>query len=203
MAQTLPRPKHEELLATAVRLFREKGYHATSMQDLAEAVGIQRGSLYHYIAAKEDLLWEIMERAMTALRAAVEAEIALPGSAAERLRRAVAAHLAVAAAIPDELTILHVELKALSPRRRTAMVAMRDAYERLFRGLIEDGVGAGAFQRVDAKAAGFAILGACNWFTQWYDPRGPMDHARFAEIFTRLFLNGLDHGPADSREDRP
>lgn len=192
MAQALPRPKHEELLAASVRLFGGRGYHATSMQDLAESVGVQRGSLYHYIEAKEDLLWEIMERAMTSLRAAVQAETAVPGTAAERLRRAVAAHLRAAAAIPDELTILHVELKSLSARRRSAMVAMRDAYEQTFRGLVQDGVAAGEFRAVDAKAVAFAILGACNWFTQWFDRRGAMSHARFAEIFARLFLHGLD-----------
>lgn len=204
MAQTLPRPKHEELLAAAVRLFGARGYHATSMQDLAESVGVQRGSLYHYIDAKEDLLWEIMERAMTSLRAAVEGATARRGTAAERLRRAVEAHLRAAAAIPDELTILHVELKSLSGRRRSAMVALRDAYEQLFRGVVEDGVAAGEFRGVDAKAVSFAILGACNWFTQWYDPRGPMSHGRFAEIFAHLFLRGLDRrsapdGPGERR----
>lgn len=192
MAQTLPRPKHEELLAAAVRLFGTHGYHATSMQDLAESVGIQRGSLYHYIEAKEDLLWEIMERAITSLRAAVEGEVGATGTASERLRRAVGAHLRAAAAIPDELTILHVELKSLSARRRSAMVAMRDAYEQIFRGLVREGVASSEFQSVDAKAVGFAILGACNWFTQWFDPQGAVSHTRFADIFTRLFLEGLN-----------
>jgi AcrR family transcriptional regulator len=191
MVQALPRPKHEELLSAAVRLFRQRGYHATSMQDLAEAVGVQRGSLYHYITAKEDILWEIMERAMERLRAGVASASRSPGSAAGRVREAIAAHLTTAAQIKDELTILHVELKSLSPRRRRTMVAMRDGYERMFRTLVRDGIAAGEFRRVDEKAAVFAILGACNWFTQWFDPGGAAGHQAFAETFSSLFLDGL------------
>lgn len=200
MAQALPRPKHEELLAAAVRLFRERGYHATSMQDLAEAVGVQRGSLYHYIEAKEDLLWEIMAHAMATLREGVgpAMQAALPAST--RLRTAVAAHLRTAARIRDELTILHVELKSLSRRRREAMVAMRDEYERIFRALVRDGVAAGEFRPVDEKAAVFAMLGACNWFTQWYNPAGSAGYESFADTFTGLFLDGLRRqGAARSR----
>ncbi len=191
MAQALPRPKHEELLAAAVRLFRARGYHATSMQDLAEAVGVQRGSLYHYIAAKEDLLWEIMAHAMARLRADVEPVARRRAPASDRLRASVGAHLRVAAELRDELTILHVELKSLSRTRREAMVAMRDAYEAIFRQLIRDGISSGEFRPVDEKAAVFAILGACNWFTQWYDPAGPAGYKAFAETFGGLFLDGL------------
>ena len=191
MAQALPRPKHEELVAAAVRLFRERGYHATSMQDLAEAVGVQRGSLYHYIEAKEDLLWEIMERAMEALRDGVEPVSRMRRPAAARMRDAISAHLTAAAQSRDELTILHVELKSLSPRRRQAMVAMRDRYEGIFRALVRAGVASGEFRAVDEKAAVFAILGACNWFTQWFGPGGATGHTVFAETFSGLFLDGL------------
>jgi len=191
MAQALPRPKHEELLAAAVRLFRERGYHATSMQDLAEAVGVQRGSLYHYIEAKEDLLWEIMERAMETLREGVEGVSRTRLPASTRVRDAISAHLTAAAQMRDELTILHVELKSLSPRRRQAMVTMRDGYERIFRTLVREGIAAGEFRDVDQKAAVFAILGACNWFTQWFDPGGPAGHAGFAATFSSVFLDGL------------
>jgi AcrR family transcriptional regulator len=200
MAQAPTRPRHEELLAAAVRLFRERGYHATSMQDLAEAVGVQRGSLYHYIAAKEDLLWEIMTHAMATLREGIGPALQTHLPASTRLGRAVSAHLRVASRIRDELTILHVELKSLSRRRRDAMVALRDEYERIFRGLIRDGIAAGEFRAVDEKAAVFAMLGACNWFTQWYNPGGTAGHEAFAETFTGLFLDGLRRpGAARSR----
>jgi AcrR family transcriptional regulator len=196
VAQSLVRPRHEELVAAAVRLFRERGYHATSMQDLAEALGIQRGSLYYYIAAKEDLLWEIMDRAMTRLWTSVAPVARTPSSAVRRLQEAIAAHLAVAASLRDELTILHVELKSLSPARRREMVARRDRYEALFREILEDGIARGEFREVDVRATAFALLGACNWFTQWFRPDGPQGHAHFARWFSELFLRGLQRREA-------
>jgi len=192
LAQVATSPRHEELVAAAVRLFCQRGYHATSMQDLAEAVGVQRGSLYHYIAAKEDLLWEIMDRAMARLWGTVEPVVRAEGSASERLRRAIAAHLSVAASLRDELTILHVELKSLSEGRRQQMVALRDRYESLFREIVREGVQRGEFRDVDPKAAAFAILGACNWFTQWFRPDGPFGPEQFAACFAQLFLRGLE-----------
>ncbi|MBI2122650.1 MAG: TetR/AcrR family transcriptional regulator [Armatimonadetes bacterium] len=200
MAQAEVRPKHEELLAAAIRLFRERGYHATSMQHLAEAVGIQRGSLYHYIEAKEDLLWEIMERAIGRLLAAVEPIARSGGAAADRVRRAVAAHLEVAAMLRDELTVLHVELKSLSPTRRRAMIAYRDRYQDLFRFMVRDGLRGGEFRDVDPHAAVFAILGACNWFTQWFRPDGKDGYEVFAASFADLFLQGL-HRPIHAAEN--
>lgn len=189
------RPKHEELLAAAVRLFRQKGYHDTSMQDLAEAVGIQRGSLYHYIEAKEDLLHEIMERAMRRLLDAVEPVAASAVPASEKLRRAVEAHLAVAASYRDELVVLHVELKSLSAARRQRMLALRDRYEGLFRRIVQEGVRTGEFREVDPKTVGLAVLGVCNWFTTWFRPDGPLSHADFARAFADLFLDGLVRRP--------
>lgn len=195
MAQTTVRPKHEELIAAAVRLFREKGYHATSMQDLAEAVGIQRGSLYHYIEAKEDLLWEIMDRTIGRLLGAVDPVMRSNALAAERLRRAVAAHLEMGATLRDELTVLHVELKSLGGRRRSEMVALRDRYQSLFVSLVREGIASGEFRSVDPKTAVYAILGACNWFTQWFRAGGPVGYEAFASAFADLFLKGLAHGP--------
>lgn len=195
MAEAGIRPKHEELLAAAVRLFRRKGYHDTSMQDLAEAVGIQRGSLYHYIEAKEDLLWDIMDRAMRRLLDAVEPVAASSAPASEKLRRAVQAHLAVAAEHRDELVVLHVELKSLSAARRERMLALRDRYEGLFRRMVEEGVRTGEFRAADPKTVGLAVLGACNWFTTWFRPEGPLSAADFARAFADLFLEGLVRPP--------
>ncbi len=169
------------------------------MEDLARAMGMNRGSLYHYIEAKDDLLWEIVAGAMDELDAAVRPVLTGPGPAATRLRRAIATHLAVAARSADALSILQIELRSLAPDRRAALIARRDAYEACWRQTIADGISAGAFRPVDVRLAGIAILSACNWFTQWFDPAGPLSVGEIAERFADLFLAGLAAEPEAAR----
>ncbi len=190
------RPREEELRRTSVRLFREHGYHGTSMQDLAEALGMHRGSLYHYIDSKEDLLFEIVESAMARFHAEVRPILEGDAPAPDRLRRAVAAHLAIAAEEPDELTLLQVEVKALAPERRDRILAERDGYEHAWRLFIREGMRDGSFGCDDERTAGFMILAACNWFSQWYHPAGPLGVDDFATRFSDLFLDALRAAPA-------
>jgi AcrR family transcriptional regulator len=187
-------PRASDLRAVATRLFRERGFHATSMEDLAQALGMNRGSLYHYIEAKDDLLWEIVSTAMEELDATVRPLLSRPGPARLRLERAIAGHLAFAARSADALSLLQIELRSLAPPRRAALVARRDAYEALWRQAIADGIAAGEFRPVDVRLAGIAILSACNWFTQWFDPRGSLSVEEIARRFADLFLAGLDAG---------
>src|SRR5437763_9103589 len=108
-----PRERGEQVYAAALRLFREKGYHATSMQDIAAAVGLYKGSLYHYIGGKEDLLVQVFERAMAGLLASVEATVADDGLAPlEQLRLIVKAHVAAVAENREALTVYLHEFRA-------------------------------------------------------------------------------------------
>ncbi len=190
------RPREEQLRRVAVRLFREHGYDGTSMQDLAEALGMHRGSLYHYIDSKEDLLYGIVETAMDRFNEEVRPILEGDGHPQRRLEQAVAAHLRIAADEPDELTLLQVEVKALAPERRQRIVAERDAYEHAWRALIREGMRDGVFGCADERSAGFMILAACNWFSQWYRPDGPLGVDDFAGRFTDLFLGALRAEPA-------
>src|SRR5574337_605031 len=122
MVLTFTRPREAELHEAATRLFRERGFHATSMQDLAEALGMNRGSLYHYIEAKDDLLWAIVSDALARLDAAVRPALEADGPdtipASRRLERGIDAHLTFAAEHGDELALLQIELRSLSPERQ-------------------------------------------------------------------------------------
>ncbi|MGC8633076.1 MAG: TetR family transcriptional regulator [Candidatus Limnocylindrales bacterium] len=188
------RPREAQLRRAAVRLFREHGYHGTSMQHLAEDLGLHRGSLYHYIDSKEDLLYGIVESVMARFHDEVQPILEGDGPARERLRRAVGAHLRIAADAPDELTLLQVEVKALAPARRDRVLAQRDAYEHAWRVFIRDGMREGVFRCEDERTAGFMILAACNWFSQWYRPGGPLGVDDFAGRFSDLFLGALHAG---------
>ncbi|HSL97571.1 MAG TPA: TetR/AcrR family transcriptional regulator [Candidatus Deferrimicrobiaceae bacterium] len=188
---TAPRPREADLLAAATRLFRQRGFHATSMQDLGQALAMNRGSLYHYIAAKDDLLWTILTRAFDRLEARVVPVLSSDAPPLDRLRGAIHEHLRVAATHPDELSLIQIELRSLAPERRAEMIRRRDAYEARWRAAIADAVAGGALRGFDVRLAGIGILSACNWFTQWYRPDGDLEVDDIADRFCDLFLVGL------------
>lgn len=185
------RPREADLLATATRFFRERGFHATSMQDLGEALGMNRGSLYHYIAGKDDLLWLILGRAFDQLEARVVPILESDAPPLDRIRGAIREHLRVAADHADELSLIQIELRSLPLERRVQMIERRNGYEGLWRAAISDGMRDGSLRAFDVRLAGIGILSACNWFTQWFRPDGSLTVDEVAERFSDLFLAGL------------
>src|SRR6266851_4215698 len=132
-----PRERSEEVYRAALRLFREKGYHATSMQDIAEAVGLYKGSLYHYIDGKEDLLVQVFERAMATLLADVEQIVAdtslEPRDQLRLIVQAVSENL-------DALTVYLHEFRALAGEALTNVRRQRDRYTQLVSEIVSRGV---------------------------------------------------------------
>jgi AcrR family transcriptional regulator len=185
------RPREADLLAAATRLFRERGFHATSMQDLGEALGMNRGSLYHYIVGKDELLWTVLTRAFDLLESRVVPILDSDAPPLDRLRGAILEHLRVAAEHADELSLIQIELRSLTPDRRALMIQRRNAYETRWRKAIREGMADGSLRAFDVPLAGIGILSACNWFTQWYRPDGSLSVDVIAERFTDLFLVGL------------
>jgi AcrR family transcriptional regulator len=190
------RPRETELLAAATMLFRRRGFHDTSMQDLAEVLGMNRGSLYHYITSKDDLLWTILNGALDRLDQRVGPQLDADIPPAERLANAIHEHLRVAADHADELSLVQIELRSLRPDRRRLMIARRDAYEGRWRRAIADGIANGDLRQFDVRLAGIGILSVCNWFTQWYQPGGELSVDEIADAFVGLLLGGL--APVDS-----
>jgi AcrR family transcriptional regulator len=192
MALPIPaRPREAELHAAATRLFRQRGFHATSMQDLGEALGMNRGSLYHYITAKDELLWTILTRALDLLEERVLPILERDAPAVDRLTDAIREHLRVAADHADELSLIQIEWRALDRHRQAEMIRRRDAYEAHWRAALEAGIADGSLREFDVRLAGIGILSACNWFTQWYRPGGPSSVDEVADAFAELFLGGL------------
>ncbi len=178
-------------MAAATRLFRERGFHATSMQDLAEALAMNRGSLYHYIASKDELLWTVLTRAFDLLDARVAPLLEVDAPPMSRLTAAIREHLRVAAEHADELSLIQIELRALDPERRQQMIERRDAYEARWRKAIADGIRTGELRPANVALTGIGMLSVCNWFTQWYQPGGRLAVEDIADEFVNLFLAGL------------
>lgn len=185
--------RREEVLAAAERLFSDRGYEATSVRDIAEALNIKAGSLYAHIETKEDLLWDILqasaERFFAAVRPIVESDIVT----IEKLRRAIVAHVKVITGSASSAAIYMTEWRHLSEPRRSEFLAKRDEYERMIRGVVRAGIREGTLSDVDEKFATLLILSSMNWIYQWYRPGGAMTPEEIARSLTEMLLNGLRH----------
>jgi AcrR family transcriptional regulator len=177
-------------------LFRERGYAATSIRDIARALSVQGASLYAHVTSKEDVLWAIVDRAATrfeaaADRAEADAEARRPGDPAEAIAALVRAHVEVLTADVDEAGVFVHEWRALGPERRAAILERRDAYEARFRRRIIEGIAVGAFALTDPAIASGAILSAVNGVATWYDPEGRLTADRIADHLVELAMRML------------
>ncbi|HEY3061257.1 MAG TPA: TetR/AcrR family transcriptional regulator [Chloroflexota bacterium] len=185
-------PREQQVRAAALRLFREKGYHATSMRDIAEAVGINKGSLYSYIRSKEDLLIPFFERAMGLLLVEIEA-ISSDASLVptERLKRAIKAHILNVAENLDILTVYLSEWRQLTADSLSTVRGQRERYAALFLAIIEDGQNRGEFRAMDARIAALGMIGMCNYLFRWYRQDGRLAPEQIADVLTDLLLRGV------------
>jgi AcrR family transcriptional regulator len=183
--------RRQQIENVASALFRERGYAATTVRDIARALDLQGGSLYAHVASKEDVLWSIVERAADRFDAAVGPIVDDRLPAADRLRGMVRAHVTV---ITDDLgnasSFLH-EWRFLSAERRDEVAARRDRYEQRFRRVISDGAAAGDFASLDERLAATWILSALNGIATWYRPDGALSAETIADRYSDLILNGL------------
>jgi AcrR family transcriptional regulator len=187
-----PRERSEEVYAAALRLFTAKGYHATSMQDIAAAVGLYKGSLYHYIGSKEDLLVRVFERAMGSLLTEVERIAADPSlRPLDQLRLVIQAHVCAVTDNLDALTVYLHEFRALPGGPFDAVRIQRERYRELVCSIVSRGVAFGDFAAADVDIATLGVLGMCNWLAQWYRPGGRLSATEIGGVFADLVLNGL------------
>ena len=181
--------RRSELTREAARLFAEKGYHGTSIGDLADAMGVQKASLYHHIASKADLLWDVARDGAAAFHAALDGiDERLP--ATEKLRLALRAHLRVVSEQLDIATVFVREWRYLEGGRRDEFVAERRRYEERFRALFREGRELGELRTdLDDATATLLALSAANWAYTWLRPGGATDE--LADRFTTLLLDGM------------
>ncbi len=186
--------RREQIEDAASALFSDRGYKATSMRDIARALDIQGGSLYAHIPSKESVLASIVEQAAERFHQAVRPIAEGPGSAAERLRRMVHAHVRVVTEGRERAHVFLFEWTSLGPERREAVARSRNTYETYFKNVIAEGIDACELARHDARLAAIFLLSAMNGLVHWYRPDGPISPAAIAEHYADLFLRGLWRG---------
>lgn len=179
--------RRSELTREAARLFAEKGYHGTSIGDIAEALGVQKGSVYAHIESKQDLLWEIAGAGAAAFHEALDA-LPQDATAVERLRLALRGHLRVVSEQLDVATVFTREWRYLDDARRERFLAERRRYEERVRELFRDGRDHGELRSdLDEGAAALLFLSSANWAYTWLQPGRNTD-----ELADRLFRSLVD-----------
>ena len=183
--------QRSDILQAAAQAFRQKGYHAASMQDIADAVQLQKASLYHHVEGKQDILLAILDHALDLLIADLEEVVSSELPPDQKLRQAMQAYVGRLTQDADLAAVLLLEYRSLEPKARAKHIKRRDHYERAWRNLIKEGVEANVFQPVDEAVATFALLGVQNWMITWFKHGGGLTAQQLADRFCDLFLHGL------------
>jgi AcrR family transcriptional regulator len=184
--------RFEDVVDVAAELFSKKGYAGTSVQDVADAVGMLKGSLYHYINTKEDLLYAVIQEAHHDTAARGNDALSLDGDAFDKLSFIVDRHLRGADARLAKVRVFYREAASLSPGRLSEVIADRDTYEHSLRKIIILGQAEGTFApHLDPTLTSIAILALLNSVQQWFRPDGPRTLDDVIDAFTDLILRSV------------
>jgi TetR/AcrR family transcriptional regulator, cholesterol catabolism regulator len=195
----------QEILRTAARLFQQRGYDATSMNDIAAALKLSKGGLYHHFQSKDEILFEIMNHAMEITEGRVLAPVRAIADPQDRLRALIRLHIETVLSPRDrEITVMLHENHPLPPALRKRINHRKKEYVHFVESLIAD-VQRGAQKAaqkgtqhhpsekspVSPRAAAFALLGMINWIYQWYKPEGDLQTHNLIPQFTALVFAGI------------
>ena len=181
--------RRTEILKSAAAAFRRRGYHGASVDEIASALEMTKGNLYYYFKNKEEILYACHEYSLDkllALMSDVQAEQTTPEAKLRKLMLAFV-HL-----ILDDLhgTALTLDPEALSPPLLKRVIAKRDQFDHGIRAIIQQGIDEGQFRPGDPKMIEFAMMGAVNWISKWFDPAGEMTSDQIGDAFADYLVGG-------------
>jgi AcrR family transcriptional regulator len=186
----VPRPNRwPDVMAAAAKVFRAKGYHAATLEDVADEVGMLKGSLYNYITSKEELLFSVVRPPAEQLLEQTGQLAADPAPAPEKIVRLARIHAGVLAEHFVYASVYIHEVAGLG--RYPEWAAMDHSYVQLVRAILADGVREGSLRGdLDLRTAPHVLIGSLNWLTRWWDPAGPISAPEMADRISGLFLDG-------------
>ena len=177
---------------SAVRLVAQRGYHGTSLRDIATSANLRISSVYYHYPSKQDILLAVIRRTMADLSAAVSTAIDTAGSdPSARLTAAIRAHILFHTARSAEAFIVDSEIRSLDPESLAEVVALRDAYEKLFLKILRAGRRSRAFHMGDETVTKNALLTALTGVADWYRIGGRLSPDRVADEVAELFLRSF------------
>lgn len=193
------REKREAVLHAAVRSFNEKGFHATSLDDVASALNVTKPTIYHYFASKDEILFECVRRGLDSIRRAAEAVESEGGGGLERLRRLMRDY-AVVMTQDFGMCVTRTADHELSGESRAKFRALKREIDQTVRRVVEQGMADGSIARGDPRLVTFTLSGALNWIARWYDPDGRIGAGDIADAAVATLVDGL--APRSPQGDR-
>jgi AcrR family transcriptional regulator len=187
----------EQILEAAAHIFRQKGFHGASMQEIANAVNLRKASLYHHVSSKQEILLDLLDQAMDLVIEGIQKIVFAGSSPEDKLRKAIQSYLVALNTHPDLASVLLMDYRSLDDDLRARHQPRRDQFEKLWRDLIEEGVDRGIFRPTNLSIATKALLGSMHWSIVWYQPDGSMTIAEIADIFSDLILEGVLLDPGE------
>lgn len=182
-----------DVITIAGNLFSQRGYHGTTMRELARSLDLRGASLYSHISSKEEMLWEIVRRAADEFLAYAR-DISTDLSIETQMLCLIRGHLSVIANELPYATVFFQEWKFLESELRDKITALRDEYEGYFRRVIEEGTRRGIFQVKDTRLATLFVLSSLNWTYQWFRPDGSLTIEQLANQYSVFILRSLKCG---------
>jgi AcrR family transcriptional regulator len=181
----------EQILNAAAQIIRQKGFHAASMQDIADAVDLQKASLYHHFSGKQEILLMLLDQAVDYLNAHVKGVVEENLPADEKLRKAIHAQMDALADRRDLISVLLLEYRSLDAHSRARHIPRRDRFENQWRRIIQEGIDTGIFRQMDAALTARVMLSSLNWTVTWYKPTGALTIGEIADQTAGIFINGF------------
>jgi len=181
----------EAILESAAQVFRQKGFHGASMADIADAVQLKKASLYHHFSSKQDILLELLNRALEMVTEGMLQVMAKDAPADEKLRLAMCSYLKTLSEQGDLVSVMLLEHRSLDPEYRSRHIPHRDRFEKMWRDLIQQGVDAGIFVCDNIPLTVRGLMGVMNWTITWYRPDGKLSIDEISDDFASMFMNGL------------
>jgi len=194
--------KREAVIRTAAQAFNERGYHHTSLDDIAAALGVTKPTVYYYVANKEQLLFECFLAGLTPIREALRAADRRAGTGRDRLAHVIRGY---AAAIASEYgwCMVRAHDQDLGPAMRRQINLLKSEIDQGIRQLLRDGIDDGSIGPCDPKLTAFAMAGALNWIAHWYRADQAMSPVEVADAFVAFFERGLQPRPRAQPAARP
>ena len=194
--------KRDAVLHTAARLFNEKGYAASTLDEVAERLGVSKPTVYYYVDSKDAILYECVKAGLERLQQAIRAVDASGGSAYEKLLAAMRAYVAIVTQ-DFGMCVIRVGEDPLPPASRRKLRRMKAELDDEFRELIRLGIDEGSIAPCDPKLAAFTLAGALSWIGRWYDPGGELPPDEIAARCIAVLTRGLAAVPPRSSPAAP